>query len=64
MKKFLNIIVFIFMIFFSITPVFASSNVDVTVSGEYNYSYASEVLKLVNEERKERGLSTLKMDSK
>lgn len=64
MKKFLNIIVFIFMIFLSITPVLASSNANVTVSGEYNYSYAAEVLKLVNEERQERGLSTLKMDSK
>lgn len=59
-KHFICILLFFFLILLNSQPVQAKNTQDVTGTCEYDKAY--EVLKLVNKERKSRGLNELTMD--
>ena len=64
MKK--RIITIIIMLVLAITAtigVYATTNINLTISGTYNYDLANEVLTLTNKERAQVGVAALQMDN-
>ncbi|MBQ8980068.1 MAG: hypothetical protein IJ077_00480 [Eubacterium sp.] len=65
MKKIISIISSLIIICAALSASISASAAQYkAVSGTFNYSYASQVLKLVNEHRRNNGLSTLTMTEK
>ena len=64
MKK--RIITLITIIAIAITAtlgVYATTNINLSISGTYNYDLANEVLTLTNKERAQVGVTALQMDN-
>ena len=62
-KIILLFLTFVFSIMFLTNKALAVNTIDVRVTGTRDYTKASEVLSLVNQERKALGLNELKMDA-